>query len=206
MIDRSVREVVQALARRSPTPGGGAAAAMAGAMGTALLAMVVRFSQGKKANAGREAELAEAAQLLEDRLQRLLPMAQRDCDAFDRVSAAYNLPKERPADVEVRTAAIEESMIGAMSVPEETLAMIRDTLQGMRKVVSCVGKSIASDLGSGTELLVAGAQASYMNVRVNAGSLKDRELAETAMERVEAVRAEIREIADGIRGFVENAL
>lgn len=206
MIDQTAREVVQSLSRRSPTPGGGAAAAVAAAMGAALLLMVVRFSRGKKANVDREAQLCGAEELLDDRTQRLLPIAQRDCDAFDRVSAAYKLPKDSPADAEVRAAAIEEAMMGAMAVPEETLAMIRDVLRGMKAVVSCVGKAIASDLGSGTELLRAGAEAAYMNVRINAASLKDRELAETTMQRVEAVRAEIKEIADGFRVFVDSSL
>ena len=58
MITQSFQQLVESLAKKSPTPGGGAAAAMAGSMGTSLFLMTVRFSQGKKANVDREEDLA----------------------------------------------------------------------------------------------------------------------------------------------------
>ena len=206
MIDQSLRDIVQSFGQRSSTPGGGAAAAVVGSLGAALLLMVVRFSQGKKANVDREAELAKAEEQLSDLVDRLLPMAERDCRAFDQVSAAFKLPKESESEVEARTAVIEEAMVGAMSVPEETLAMVGDGFRAMAEVESCVGKSIASDLGSGSELLRAAAESAYMNVRINAAYLKDRELAENTMSRVETVRREILATADALRQGVETKL
>ncbi len=97
-------------------------------------------------------------------------------------------------------------MVGAMSVPEETLAMVGDGFRAMAEVESCVGKSIASDLGSGSELLRAAAESAYMNVRINAAYLKDRELAESTMSRVETVRREITQTADAFRRGVETKL
>ena len=206
MDDQSLRKIVKSLGARSPTPGGGAAAAMAAAMGAALLLMVVRFSRGKKANLDRDAELAEAEQVLAGFVERILPMAERDCRAYDLVSQAYKLPKDSEGEVQARGAAIEEAMVGAMSVPDETLLMVRDVLQAMNEVVSCVGKAIASDLGSAAELLRAGAEAAYMNVRINAAELKDRGLAETTMSRVEAVRTEVLETTAAFRRFVETRI
>ena len=206
MIDQSLQKIVQSLGERSSTPGGGAAAAMVGALGAALFLMVVRFSRGKKANVDREEELAGAEGRLSDVVERLLPMAERDCRAFDQVSAAFKLPKESESEVEARTAAIEEAMVGAMSVPEETLAMVGDAFRAMAEVESCVGKSIASDLGSGSEILRAAAESAYMNVRINAAYLKDRELAESTMSRVETVREQILETADAFRRGVETKL
>ncbi|HIE68652.1 MAG TPA: hypothetical protein EYP98_00025, partial [Planctomycetes bacterium] len=74
--------------------GCGAAAAMAGCMGTSLFLMTVRFSQGKKANVDREDDLAKVEALLQDHLGRLMPMAERDCKSFDLVSVAYGMAKE----------------------------------------------------------------------------------------------------------------
>ena len=85
MITQSFQQLVESLAKKSPTPGGGAAAAMAGCMGTSLFLMTVRFSQGKKANADREQDLARVEALLSDYLQRMMPMAERDCRSFDLV-------------------------------------------------------------------------------------------------------------------------
>src|SRR5689334_25423022 len=93
MIQQPFEQIVESLAAKTPTPGGGAAAAMAGCMGTALFLMVVRFSRGKKGNAEREGDLQQAETMLEGQLARLLPMAERDCKSFDLVSAAYGMPK-----------------------------------------------------------------------------------------------------------------
>lgn len=206
MISQSFQELVESLAAKTPTPGGGAAAAMAGCMGTSLFLMTVRFSQGKKANAGREADLALAETALQAHLQHLLPMGARDCEAFDLVSAAFRMPKDTDDDKAARSAAIQESMVGAMLVPEQTQIMIRDVFATMDKVCDCIGKSIASDLASGAALLLAGAEGAFLNVRINAAELKDRELADAAMSRATSVRDEIRSRQEAIAVAVDRML
>jgi formiminotetrahydrofolate cyclodeaminase len=206
MIDQPYEQFIASLAAKTPTPGGGACAAMAAAMGTALYVMVVRFSRGKKANVERENELAEAETLLEGHLQRIMPMADRDCAAYDLVSAAYGLPKQTEAEQAIRKKAIEEAMVGAMVVPEETMCMIRDVFNAVDRIVTCIGKGIVSDLGSGSELLRAGAESAYLNVRINAAFLKDRERAETTLSHTLSVRDEILRHHDSIRGVVDGLL
>lgn len=206
MIAKSFEELVASMAAKTPTPGGGAAAAMAGCMGTSLFLMTVRFSQGKKANVDREEDLARAASELDAHLRRLSPMAQQDCDAFDAVSAAFRMPKEADEEKAARSAAIQASMVGAMLVPEETQKMIRDVFVTMDEVRSCVGKSIASDLASGAALLLAGAEGAFLNVRINAAELKDRDLAEDTMARATAVRDEIRGHQSVIAASVDEML
>ncbi|MCK5941072.1 MAG: cyclodeaminase/cyclohydrolase family protein [Planctomycetes bacterium] len=206
MISQSFQELVESLAAKTPTPGGGAAAAMAGCMGTSLFLMTVRFSQGKKANADREDDLARVETLLQDHLQRLLPMAERDCKAFDLVSAAYGMPKDSDDQKALRDKAIQEAMVGAMVVPEETQAMIRDVFVAMEKVSDCIGKAIVSDLASGAALLLAAAEGAYLNVRINAAYLSNRELADSTMTRATAVRDEIRRQQDAIAVSVDRKL
>lgn len=206
MIDQPFRSLLDRLAARTPTPGGGAAAALAACMGTALLLMVVRFSRGKKANAARDTELAAAEDQLHGCLMRLEPMAERDCGAFDMVSRAYGMPKDSAAEQAMRQRAIQEAMIGAMIVPEETLCMVRDVHTAMAGVTDCVGKNIVSDLASGSSLLVAAAEGAFLNVRINAIYLDDRALAASTMERATAVLAEIRNRHSGITARVESML
>ena len=206
MISQPFEELVQSLAAKTPTPGGGAAAAMAGCMGTSLFLMTVRFSQGKKANVEREDDLAQAEGALQKHLEELLPMGERDCRAFDLVSAAFRMPKDSDEDKAARSAAIQESMVGAMLVPEQTQNMIRDVFVTMDKVSGCIGKSIASDLASGAALLLAGAEGAFLNVRINAAELKDRQLAEATMARSTAVRDEIRSQQGAVAAAVDRML
>lgn len=206
MIQQSFAKIVESLAAKTPTPGGGAAAAMAGSMGTSLLLMVVRFSRGKKANVDRDGDLAEVERVLDDHLQRLLPMAERDCKSFDLVSAAYRMPKDADDEKALRQRAIQEAMVGAMVVPEETLCMVRDVFVAMDGVSSCVGKAIVSDLASGGALLAAAAEGAFLNVRINAAYLTNRDLADKTMFRAEAVRAEIHRHQQKISDQVEQLL
>lgn len=206
MIEQPFAKFIESLAARTPTPGGGAAAAMAGSMGTALFLMVVRFSRGKKANVEREGDLARVEGLLAAHLERLLPMAERDCRSFDLVSAAYGMPKDSDAQKALREKAVQEALRGAMVVPEETLCMVRDVFVAMDAITGCVGKAIASDLASGASLLMAAAEGAFLNVRINAAFLTNRELADSTMIRAQTVRAEVRRFHDTVVQVVEKLL
>ena len=206
MIEQPFAQIVDSLAAKTPTPGGGAAAAMAGCMGAALFLMVVRFSRGKKANLERDGELQAAETQLDGHLQRLKPMAERDCRSFDLVSAAYGMPKDTDAQKALREKAIQEAMVGAMVVPEETLCMVRDVFAGMQKVVGCIGKAIVSDLASGASLLLAAAEGAFLNVRINAAFLTNRELADRTLARASEVLAEIRRQQQAIAVSVDKML
>ncbi len=206
MIHQSFEQLVESLAAKTPTPGGGAAAAMAGCMGAALFQMVVRFSRGKKANLDRDADLARAEAALGEQLKRLLPMAERDCRSFDLVSSAYGMPKDTEEQKTLREKAIQEGMVGAMVVPEETLCLVRDVFVGMQPVIPCIGKAIVSDLASGASLLLAAAEGAFLNVRINAAYLTDRVLADRTMERATTVRNEIRRHQEAIAVSVDKML
>ncbi|HLQ36917.1 MAG TPA: cyclodeaminase/cyclohydrolase family protein [Planctomycetota bacterium] len=206
MIDQPFDKLIDSLAARTATPGGGAAAAMAACMGTALFLMVVRFSRGKKQNADREADLQRVEQLLQGHLNRLRPMAERDCRSYELVSASFGMSKDTEPQQRLRDRTIQEAMIGAMIVPEETLAMVRDVFVAMDGVVSCIGKAIVSDLASGAWLLLAAAEAALLNVRINAAFLHNREVAATTMERVNGVRQEIRRFQERIAASVDQVL
>ncbi len=206
MIQQSFEQIVESLGAKTATPGGGAAAAMAGAMGASLFLMVVRFSRGKKVNLDRDGDLASCEATLADSVKRLLPMAERDCRSFDLVSAAYGMAKDTDEQKKLRDKAIQEAMVGAMVVPEETLCMVRDVIAAMKPVIGCVGKAIVSDLASGASLLLASAEGAFLNVRINANFLTNRELADSTMVRAGAVLAEIRREHEAIVVAVDKLL
>jgi glutamate formiminotransferase/formiminotetrahydrofolate cyclodeaminase len=116
------------------------------------------------------------------------------------------MAKETDEQKELRSKAIQEAMVGAMVVPEETQAMIRDVFVAMDEVSECIGKAIVSDLASGAALLLAAAEGAYLNVRINADYLTNRELADTTMIRANSVRDEIRRHQDAIAVAVDRKL
>ncbi len=102
------------LASSDPTPGGGTASAVAGAMAAGLLAMVSRLSAGK---GGDDAPFQQALAAAEEQRRALLDLAVQDAQAFDAVMRARRLPKETSEDKQRRQAAIQEALTGASDVP-----------------------------------------------------------------------------------------
>jgi formiminotetrahydrofolate cyclodeaminase len=188
VIERPFAELVASLAARTPTPGGGAAGGMAAAMGNALLLMAVRFCRGKKSNQAREGDLATAEQRLLALHAEMLTLAARDCASFEPVAKAYELPRATPQEQATRQAAIELGLLGAMTVPQETLRLVRDALAAAAAVADCAHKTIVSDLAAGGQLLRAAAEIAFLNVRINAALLSTPASQHPALASSQALR------------------
>ena len=176
-----VDEFLSALASPSPTPGGGTAAAIAGAMGTALLMMVAGLEKTKSNTADEKAALMAAAGGLKPIRARLMLLADDDAASFDGVMAAYRLPKGSDEEKAARTRAIQAALRGATEIPLETLRACANALEHGRVVAAHGNQSAESDVGVGIGLLKAAANGAAANVRSNLGGLKD-EAFKTATE------------------------
>ena len=171
------------LAGGAPVPGGGSAAALAGALAAALVAMVARLTIGRKTYAGvqqRVAEILAEADALRVQLRRLVD---DDAAAYAKVSAAYRLPKDDPR----RTRAADEALVGAAQTP---LAMARGAarLVALAKEIGTIGNRNAhSDAKVGEALARAALAGAVENVRVNVGALSEAGLGRSLLEEAEAL-------------------
>lgn len=169
----TVAQLLAALASPEPTPGGGTAAAIAGAMGTSLLLMVTGLAKSKNNLDDEKAALAKARAALEPIGSRLLELADADSQAFKDVMAAYRLPKATDDDRAARTRAIQAALRGATEIPLETVrACVEATAPG-RVVLDYGNQSAASDVGVALGLLKAAAEGAAANVRINLTGLND---------------------------------
>lgn len=171
--DMSVAQLLAALASSEPTPGGGTAAAVAGAMGTSLLVMVTGLAKSRTNSDDEKAALATARTALEPIASTLMQLADADTEAFNAVMAAYKLPKATEEEKAARTAAIQSALRGATLVPLDTLRACVTALDHGRAVAEHGNRSAASDAGVAIGLLKAAADGAAANVRINLGSLKD---------------------------------
>jgi formiminotetrahydrofolate cyclodeaminase len=169
----TVAQLLAALASPDPTPGGGTAAAIAGAMGTSLLLMVTGLAKSKNNLDDEKAALSKARTRLEPIAARLMELADADTQAFDEVMAAYRLPKATDDDKAARTRAIQAALRGATEVPLETLRAGVDAITHARMVAQYGNQSAASDVGVAIGLLKAAADGAAANVRINLTGLKD---------------------------------
>lgn len=174
LTDLSVRNFGKELAAKVSVPGGGGAAAIAGAYGAALCSMAGNFTVGKKKYAQYEEDLhrilAQAKQIRE----RLMDLAEEDAQAFEPLSQAYAIPKEDPE----RGKILEEATLRAVEPP---LAMMREICRSVELLEEMLEKGsviMVSDVGCGALLAGAALESAALNVFVNTKSLRDREKAQ----------------------------
>ena len=202
LADLKTSEFVDLLASDAPAPGGGSAAARAGARGAALTAMVCSLTVGKKKYAGVQ-ELVEAAQKKAlDLKARFVDVMDRDTEAFNVVSAAFGMPKGTDEEKAARSAAIQEGLKGCTKTPFEMMELAVETLELTASILGKSNDSAASDLGVSALSLRAAIQGAWLNVLINIGSLKDKELAEDYRAKGEALLAKALPLADEIYNTV----
>lgn len=174
LMDESCREFAADLASKRSTPGGGGAAAFAGALGVALGEMVGNFTTGKKKYAAYEDDIARLLAEGERIRLRLLALVDEDAAAFEPLSRAYGIPKEDPT----RDAVLEQCTLDALDAP---LQMMRETCQAINVLeeLSVKGsRMLLSDVGCGAALCRAALESAALNVFVNTKSLRDRAAAQ----------------------------
>jgi formiminotetrahydrofolate cyclodeaminase len=169
----TVAELLAALASPEPTPGGGTAAAITGAMGTSLLLMVAGLAKSRNNTDDEKTALAGAKAAIEPLSARLAQLADADAASFNAVMAAFRLPKANDDDKAARTRAIQEALRGATVVPLETLRTAVAAIDQGRLVTQHGNRSAASDAGVAIGLLKAAADGAAANVRTNLAGLKD---------------------------------
>lgn len=169
----TVRDFTALLGSDAPAPGGGSAAALAGALGAALTAMVGALTVGKK----KYADYAETAQqTLEEagKLQeRFLDVMQRDTEAFNAVSAVFAMPKGTEQEKAARAAAMQEALQGCTRTPFEMMELSVAALRLTEGLVGRSNASAASDLGCAALHLGCAIRGAWLNVLINLGSIRD---------------------------------
>ncbi|MGE0464203.1 MAG: cyclodeaminase/cyclohydrolase family protein [Vicinamibacterales bacterium] len=169
----TLRAFLDRLASSEPTPGGGTASAVTGAMGTALLVMVAGLPKTRTNTDEERAALASVRERLVPIRDALERSADADASAFDEVLAAYRLPKVTDEEKAARKAAIQLAMRHAIEAPLETLRLAAEALDLAETVARHGVPSASSDVGVAAGLLLAAAEGGAANVRVNLGSVSD---------------------------------
>ena len=170
----SCREFVTVLASDAPAPGGGGAAALVGAIGTALGNMVGSLTVGKKKYAAVEAEIIALKAKCDDLQKQLLDQVEADEVNFLPLAKAYGIPKDDPN----RDKVMEEATIIACSTPMHIMELCCEAIEAIAVFAEKGSRLAVSDAGCGAVCCKAALQAASLNVFINTKSLKNREVAE----------------------------
>ena len=194
----SVEEFLRRLASGDPTPGGGAASALGGALGAALVSMVCNLTVGRERYAATEAEaraILDESEAVRDRLRRGID---EDAEAYGQVMRAYRLPRASDDEKAARTAAIQEATYQAALAP---LALAEAAVRVIELAERALGKTnpnAVSDLAVAALLGVAALDGAAANVEINLATLKDEERRIELAERLARARAGRREQAERV--------
>lgn len=181
-------EFLDDLASERPTPGGGGAAAISGAMGAALVSMVCNLTIGKPKYVEVEADLREVLVKAETLRGELTKAIGDDVEAFDAVMGAYGLPKgETDEGKAARTAKIQAALKEATDVPLECARLCAEVVKLAEVTAEKGNLNVISDAGVAVQSAYAGLLSAALNVRVNAASIKDREFADGRLAELESL-------------------
>jgi len=188
LANQTVVDLLNAFSSPDPTPGGGSASALAGALGASLLAMVAGMSKTKNSTPEEFEALGAARADLVDARSRLVDLIDRDTAAYNDVVAAYRLPKGTDEEKAARRAAIQLAMRGATDVPVETMRAALDVLSKCQVIGECGNPNAKSDVGVAVSLAMAAFSGGRLNAETNLPGLTDEAY-------VASVRREIAELA-----------
>jgi glutamate formiminotransferase/formiminotetrahydrofolate cyclodeaminase len=176
---------LDALAAGKAAPGGGSAAAYAGSMAAALVAMVARLTIGKKKYAAVESQMKTIVEHAEDLRAKLTQAVQDDASAYQAVMATFQMPRTTPEEVKAFQAAIESATLKAAQVPLETARMAVEVLELALQVIESGNRNAISDGGSAAALAGAALKGAALNVRINVNSLENKTVASDLLLRIE---------------------
>lgn len=198
-----VRELIGRLASKAPTPGGGSAAALAGAMGAALLEMVGELTVGRTSSQVDDATVQEILSAATARRTELLELAELDASAYDAVVAARRLPRETDGERADRAVRIAEATHDATRIPLSVAASAADVLRLAQRIAPLGNPNAVSDAGVAAQLASASVRGALLNVRINLPSLAaDDPLRGEAAARVDQLGAEAREREEQVLAVV----
>jgi methenyltetrahydrofolate cyclohydrolase len=199
LTERSVRELIAAIRSPDPTPGGGSASALAGAIGAALLAMVAGLGRPATADPDDLERLGAAAKREAELSERLASLIDDDAEAYEAVMAAYKLPKGSDDEKKRRSERIQQALEGAIASPLAVMRLSTEAAECATVIASFGNPNAASDVRVAVELLRAGLRGAGANVEINLDSLKN-------VERVAAIRHEAAQLAQKLEAEVQAAL
>lgn len=190
LTDLTVKGFLAETAGQEPVPGGGSISALNGSIAAALAEMVANLTIGKKKYAEVEAEMQTIATEAAAIQKELVLDIDRDSDAYNKVFAAFKLPKETEEEKAARSAQIQEMTKYAASVPMEVARRVHSLLPLIEAVVAKGNQNAITD---GCVAMMCARTAiigALLNVRINLTSIKDEDFVKTHTEEANAIEAD----------------
>ncbi len=206
MLNKSCLEFIDTLASKSPVPGGGGASALVGSIGIALGSMVGNLTTGKKKYADVEADIQTLLKKSEALIQRFNQLVQDDAKVFEPLSKAYGLPSGTEEERLEKERVLQEALVKATQVPLQIAECSLIAIHLLEQYAKKGSRLVVSDAGVGVIFCKSALQGAKLNVLINLKLMKNEELKKEFYDRMAAIEAEGRKLADQVYEYVEEQL
>lgn len=201
--DQTIQRFLDELSSGMPTPGGGSAAALAGALAAGLICMVSNLTIGKKNYQHIEPQMKEILTEAQACRGELLKLSDRDADAFEKVMLAYKLPEDTDAQTKKRKQALEEALMEATLVPYRVAEICAKLLEFSGVLAEKGNRSAVSDTGVAACLAEAALQGALLNVTVNLHLMENEGFKEEYSKKSAALAHEAKAKRDSVMAQVQ---
>jgi glutamate formiminotransferase/formiminotetrahydrofolate cyclodeaminase len=202
LIDLKINTFSNEVSSESPAPGGGSVSALAGALASSLVSMVVNLSFGKKEyekNIALIEKIGIDGQKIKD---NLLQLVDADTKAFDEIMRAFRMKKKTPEDIESREEKIQLATMHAINIPLSTMEYSLTALSLSKKIMKIGNKNSISDAGVAAELSAAAINGAYMNVLINLKDINSNEYKSKILKKSEKLIIRSKKELEISRSFI----
>lgn len=187
----TVEGFINETASSSPAPGGGSIAALNAASSAALIAMVAQLTLGKEKYAASQEEMKEVAEKAGAMKDQFLAFIDEDSNAFNKIMAAFKLPKDTDEAKKVRSAAIQDATKGAALVPFKVGQKANELFALAEAVILRGNPNAVTDGAVAAMNARAAIRGAFLNVKINLGSIKDALFVEDLKKRMAEIEADV---------------
>lgn len=206
LVDRTLEGFTQETASESPAPGGGSISAAMGAFGAALATMVANLSSHKPGWDDRWEEFSNWAEKGKFFMEQLIKMVDEDTAAFNRIMDAFGLPKGTDEEKAARTKAIQDATLYAIEVPFRVMNLCFESMEVIKAMAEQGNPNSVSDAGVGALAARSAVMGAFLNVKINASGLKDKDKANEFISRGAEIVKKTQQMEAEILSIVESKI
>ncbi len=189
LTELTIKDFISKVISNDPVPGGGSVSALNGALAAALSAMVANLTVGRKKYAEVNDLMQELSTRFEKLSQKLIEDVDRDSDAYNRVFAAFKLPKETDEEKLLRSEAIQQETKYAAQVPMEVARAVYEVLPQIDAIAQKGNSNAVTDACVSMMCARTAILGALLNVRINLTSIKDEAFVNAMREEADTIEA-----------------
>jgi len=206
LIAMSLKQFMDETASESPAPGGGSISAFMGALGVALGTMVANLSSHKRGWDDQRKEFSDWAEKGKTIQNNLLRLVDEDTIVFNRILEAYSLPKKSEEEKKSRDRAVQEATKNAILVPFKVMETAYSGFELIKSMVENGNPNSITDAGVGALAIRSCIKGAFLNVKINASGLQDKEFVKTIITKCEKIEANTETTEKEILEFINRSI